>query len=118
MPKYTYACPSCQATEQKFASLGDKTQECPFCHSTMYRQMPKIKSPKVTEVVDKYSNKKHVEDQEAVLKERKLDYYWSVEVPKMVDSGIYALDTMLEKGWVEFNEKGELVTITKPPGKR
>lgn len=117
MPKYTYECDGCRSIMQKFASVKDKTQECPECGAIMHRCMPKIKSPKVTETVDKYSNKKHVDDQESILKERKLDFYWNVEVPKMVDSGVYALDTMLEKGWVYYDEKGNLVTRTKPPEK-
>lgn len=117
MPKYTYICDFCDIEMQRFASVDDKTITCPKCHEDMSRQMPKLKAPKVTETIDKYSNKKHIEDQGAVLKERKLDYYWSVEVPKMVDSGIYELETMLEQDWVYYNEKNELVTRTKPPQK-
>lgn len=116
MPKYTYACQSCGKQIQKFASIKDSTLVCE-CGNTMNRKMPNLKPPKVTEVVDKYSNKKHIQDQKDILNERKLDYYWAHEVPKMVESGIYALDTMLEKGWVFYDEKGNLVTRTKPPQK-
>lgn len=116
MPKYTYNC-ECGKSIQMFASVKDKTQTCE-CGKQMKRQMPKLKAPKVTEVVDKYSNKKHIQDQKEILNERKLDYYWSVEVPKMVNSGVYALDTMLEKDWVYYDEKGNLVTRTKPPQKQ
>lgn len=116
MPKYTYKCPKCNSELQKFASISDKTIPCE-CGNDMQRQMPKIKGPKVTETVDKYTNKKHIDDQESIRKERKLDYYWKHEVPKMVESGVYGLDTMLEKGWVYYDEKGNLVTRTKPPEK-
>ena len=83
----------------------------------MIRQMPKLKAPKVTETVDKYVNQKRMQDHEEIVHERKLDYYWEIEVPKMVNSGVYGLDTMLEKGWVYYDEKGNLVTRTKPPQK-
>lgn len=79
--------------------------------------MPTIRGLKNTETVDKFTNKKHFSDQKEIINERKLDYYWEVEVPKMVNSGIYELDTMLEQGWVYYNEKNELVTRTKPPQK-
>jgi hypothetical protein len=83
----------------------------------MDRQMPNLRGLKNTETIDKYSNKKHVVDQKEIVNERKLDYYWEVEVPKMVNSGTYELETMLEQNWVFYNEKGELVTRTKPPQK-
>jgi len=117
MPKYTYECLNCQTTTQKFANIKDKTQECPKCCADMDRKMPKLKAAKVTEIVDKYSNKKQIQDQKEVLLERKLDYYWKHEVPKMVESGIYGLDTMVEKGWVYYDEKHNLITRTKPPQK-
>ena len=116
MPKYTYKCSTCNKEVQKFASISDTIISC-TCGEDMSRKMPIIKSPKVTEVIDKYSNKKHVEDQKSKLQERKLDYYWKHEVPKMVDSGVYALDTMLEQDWVYYDEKGSLVTRIKPPQK-
>ena len=97
--------------------MSDKTCKCPKCQGLMNRKMPNLKPPKVTEVVDKYSNKKHVDDQKSVLQERKLDYYWKHEVPKLVDSGIYGLDTMLQQGWVYYDEKHNLITRTKPPEK-
>lgn len=116
MPKYTYVCRKCKKELQKFASIKDKTIPCD-CGDTMNRQMPKLKAPKVTETVDKYTNKKHLDDQDNIRKERKLDYYWKHEVPKMVDSGTYSLETMLDQGWVFYDEKGNLVTRTKPPQK-
>jgi hypothetical protein len=79
--------------------------------------MPNLSGLKNTETVDKFTNKKRVENQEDILKERKADHYWEQVVPKLVESGTYSLETMLEQGWVYYNEKNELVTRTKPPQK-
>lgn len=116
MPKYVYKCQKCGKSTEKYASVKCKTIDCE-CGEQMKRQMPKLRGLKTTETVDKYTNKKHVTDHKQVLDERKLDYYWSVEVPKMVNSGTYSIETMLEQNWVYYNEKGELVTRTKPPQK-
>ena len=115
MAKYTFTCPACNKVEQKFANPS-ATVTCE-CGHEMSKQMPKLAGLKTTEVVDKYTNQKHVADQKQVLAERKLDYYWEKLVPEMVNSGTYSLDTMLEKGWVYYDEKKNLVTRTKPPQK-
>lgn len=117
MPKYTFACPKCESLEQKITDISTNNIKCHVCGSDMVRQMPILKGLKTTEVIDKYTNKKHTVDQKEKLTERKLDYYWAIEVPKLVNSGIYELGTMLQQGWVYYNEKGELVTRTKPPQK-
>ena len=83
----------------------------------MKRALPNIGGIQTNELVDKYSNKSLVADHKEILNERKQDYYWSVEVPKMVESGIYELDTMLEREWVYYDEKHNLITRTKPPQK-
>jgi hypothetical protein len=83
----------------------------------MKRQLPKIRGLKNTETVDKFTNRKHISDQKEIVAERKADYYWEVEVPKMVASGTYSLETMLEQDWVYYDEKGNLVTRNKPPQK-
>ena len=116
MPKYTFTCPHCGSSLQKFANVSSKTTPCE-CGEEMSREMPKIAGIKTTELVDKYTNKRHIVDQKQILQERKLDYYWSKLVPEMVDSGTYTLETMLEKGWVYYDEKKNLVTRTKPPQK-
>lgn len=118
MPKYTFECPHCESLEQKITDISVKEIKCHHCGKQMVRQMPILKGIKTTEVIDKYTNKKHVSDHKEQIKERKEDYYWSVEVPKLVNSGIYELGTMLQQGWVYFNEKNELVTRTKPPTKQ
>ena len=117
MPKYTYTCKKCGNSRQKYASVSCKIIECE-CGESMNRDMPKLSGIKTTETVDKFTNKKHILDHENILKERKADHYWEVIVPEMVNSGTYTIETMIEQGWVSFNEKGELITNTKPPEKR
>jgi hypothetical protein len=116
MPKYTFACESCGKILQKYASIDTSDISCE-CGQGMQRKMPSISGMKSTEVVDKLLNKKHFIDQDNSMKERKLQYYWEIEVPKMVNSGTYSLETMIEQGWVYYNEKQELVTRTAPPQK-
>jgi hypothetical protein len=117
MPKYTWKCSECGNTKSAYSSSIIKTIECEDCDGKMKRQLPSLRGVKTTETVDKFFNKRHVDDQKNILQERKLDYYWEVEVPKMVNSGTYELSTMLEQGWVYYDEKGNLVTRTKPPQK-
>lgn len=113
MPKYTFTCPNCGLSLQKFASINSKTISCQ-CGKDMNREMPKIADVRSTEIVDKYTNKKHVVDQKKIIEERKLDHYWEKLVPQMVNSGTYTIETMLEKGWVYYDEKHNLITRTKP----
>ena len=114
MPKYTFTCDSCGKSKQIYTSMKTKQCQCE-CGEEMHRQLPNIGGTQVNELHDKYTNKTLVQDHKDILAERKLDYYWEVEVPKMVNSGTYELDTMIEKGWVYYDEKGNLVTRTKPP---
>lgn len=116
MPKYTYKCDICGKSKQQYAQLTQLTIDCE-CGNTMKRKMPNISPVRTTETVDKLTNKKNLQDHDEILAERKSDYYWGVVVPEMVDSGTYLLETMLEQNWVYYNEKGELVTRTKPPQK-
>ena len=113
MPKYTFLCNKCGKSLQKYLPTSQRFSQCD-CGENVERQLPKVAPPKTTECVDKMFNRKHVADQDNQMKERKLDYYWEVEVPKMVNSGIYSIETMLEQGWIYYNEKGELTTRTKP----
>ena len=113
MPKYTFVCDKCGKSVQKYTSSSQRFNVCE-CGNKVERQMPNLAGTKTTETVDKLLNKKHVIDQDASMKERKLTYYWEVEVPSMVNSGVYSIETMLEQGWVYYNEKGELITRTKP----
>jgi len=83
----------------------------------MKRALPNIRGIQTNELIDKYSNKSLVANHKEIINERKQDHYWAVDVPNMVDSGIYTLETMLEKEWVYYDEKGNLTTRTKPPQK-
>lgn len=117
MPKYTFECGACKSTVQKFVAVDKKTAKC-RCGNGMNRKMPKLSGhAQVTETVDKYTNRKWKQDQEDILEERKADYFWSVEVPRFVNSGTYSIETMLEMGWIYFNDKEEVQIRTKPPQK-
>lgn len=116
MPKYTFICPKCNKSKQTYVPTNKVSIECE-CGAAMNRKLPNIRGTQVNELHDKYTNKSLVQDHKEILNERKQDYYWSVEVPKMVNSGTYELDTMLERDWVYYDEKGNLVTRTKPPQK-
>ena len=113
MPKYTFVCPKCHTSFQKYASVKNTSAPCE-CGDEASRQMPNISGTRCTETVDKLLNRKHTADQAKTTQERKLNHYWTVEVPNMVNSGIYSIETMLQQGWVYYNEKGELTTRTKP----
>ncbi len=116
MPKYTFRCESCSEEKQIYVSTS--TKQCPCdCGGDMNRQIPQIGGIQVNELMDKYTNKSLITGHKEIIQERKLDHYWAVEVPNMVNSGTYALDTMLEREWVFYDEKGDLITRTKPPQK-
>lgn len=117
MPKYTFICPDCNNIKQTYISVKKSSIDCDVCGGLMNRSLPNIGGIQTNELHDKYTNKSLVQDHKEIVNERKQDYYWSVEVPKMVNSGVYELETMLEKGWVYYDEKGQLVTRTKPPQK-
>lgn len=117
MPKYTFECQGCHTRTQKYTNSYTKDIVCPECFALANRIFPNISGARTTETVDKLLNRKHIVDQPNAMKERKLDYYWEFEVPKLVDSGIYSVETMLEQGWIFYNEKGELVIRTAPPQK-
>jgi copper chaperone CopZ len=90
--------------------------KCDKCGNEMNRELPNITSTtEVREVVDPYTNTTWIKDQQDLLKKRKEDYYWEVEVPRFVEK--YSIETCLEQGWLVYNDKGELV-INKPPSKR
>lgn len=85
----------------------------------MKRQMPKLGGQsQVNETVDEYTGITWKDGQRDAIKERKDKYYWEVEVPRMVNSGTYSIETMLEMGWVYFNDKDEMCVNNKPPSER
>ena len=119
MPKYTFTCSACNFSSQFYVSSKVKEKECLECWNMMKRQVPKLSgNSNVTETVNKYTNTSHRRDHSKIMKERQDEYYWTVEVPRMVASGTYSLETMLENGWVYFNDKKEMVVNDKPPHRR
>jgi hypothetical protein len=114
MAKYRYTCNSCAKTVEKYASL---TQEfsCQHCGSPLTREFPNLGSKKVTEVVDSFTNIRHEDDHKKQLEDRRTEYFWDVEVPRLVQT--YSTETCLQEGWLVYNEKGELV-IGKPSKKK
>lgn len=113
MPKFTFLCDSCKKSIQKTVSLETRQCQCE-CGNQMNRQLPNLRGIKTTELVDKFMGKSLVEDQDLLQKERMLDFYWKYEVPKMVKSGIYSIETMVEKNWIYLDEKQQVVIRTKP----
>lgn len=116
MPKYIFLCNSCATKTHKYVPTTVETIPCATCGEVMKRELPNTNSAtEVREIVDPYTNRKWGKDHEAVMKKRKEDHYWEVEVPRLVEK--YSVETCLEQGWLVYNDKGELV-INKPPSKR
>jgi hypothetical protein len=116
MPKFRYQCKTCNVSELRLVSNKDKQVLCKTCQTLMDRQMPNLVGQEVRETVDPLLNTSWKQDQKDILKERKEDYYWSVEVPRLVQT--HGLQTCLEQGWVWIDDKGQMHVHTKPPGKR
>ena len=115
MPKYNFTCTKCSTKTHKYVPISVETIIC-SCGEVMSRDLPNTNSPtEVRELVDPYTNITWGKDHEAVMKKRKDDHYWEVEVPRLVQT--YSIETCLEQGWLIYNDKGELV-INKPPSKR
>ncbi len=116
MPKYNFTCKSCSTKTHKYVPTTVETIPCPECKELMTRDMPNTNSAtEVREVVDSYTGTTWGKDHEAVMKKRKDDHFWEVEVPRLVEK--YSVQTCLEEGWLVYNDKGELV-IGKSPSKR
>lgn len=115
MAKYKFFCSNCNLEVEKFTSPKIDCIPCSICSQSMIRQFPHIGSKKVTETVDAYCNVRQEEDQTKKTKDRKTEYFWEHEVPRLVQH--YSTQTCLEEGWLVYNDKGELV-INKPPSKR
>lgn len=114
MAKYTFLCEKCGKSKQLITSVKTKTIQCE-CGEPMTRQLPNIAGQQVMETVDTFTNTKRADNHDEMIKKRRDDYYWEVEVPRFIQT--YSTATCLEQGWLVYNEKGELV-INKPPSKR
>lgn len=123
MPKYTFECPKCGRSEQSYVPTHVKTISCYVCapdkETWMKRKLPTLSgNPDITEVIDDYTGKTVKQDQSTMVKERHDKYYWGVEVPRMVKSGVYGVDTMLENGWIWFDDHNHMQIHDKPPSER
>lgn len=119
MAKYTFKCKTCGWSGQKFASAISISTTCEKCSGVADRQLPTLNGPaNVTEVVDKYTGLAIRPDQKEQVKSRRDEYYWTVEVPRMVASGIYSVETMLENEWIYLDDDGKVHIQSKPPHKR
>lgn len=114
MPKYTYTC-TCGKSKKSYQPSDISSILCE-CGGEMTRQMPTTSRADVKEVVDSFMGLSIDPDQDAILKERKLDYYWAVEVPRLCNQ--YSPAHCLTNGWMYIDEKGQLQIHTKPPHKR
>lgn len=120
MPKYVFKCDS-EHTISKYVPIKCSTIPCEedSCSKTMHRQMPVLNGPSnVTEVINKYTGITHTQDHKEKIDARKAEYYWTVEVPRFVASGIYTLETMLENGWVWVDDNLHVHTQIVPPHRR
>lgn len=115
MPKFRFKCSNCNIEMEKYVSIKTESLSCASCSKEMTRQFPSNGSQKVLEVVDQFTNVKHTPDQVKEDKARKTEYFWEVEVPRLIQT--YGIQTCLEEKWLVYNDKGELV-INKPPSKR
>lgn len=116
MPKYTFHCSICGHNRQKVTSASVREIECTNCLNRATRIPPTLNGPSnVTEVVDEYTGIVRRRDQQEEVKQRRDEYYWSVEVPRFVQSGTYSVKTMLENNWIYFDDKEQMHIRTKPP---
>ena len=115
MPKYIFLCQKCFNKIHKYVSSTVEEVPC-TCGEQMTRQLPNVEGQtEVRELIDPYTNIRHMKDQDEIMKDRREQHYWNVEVPRLVEK--YSLATCIEQKWLIFNDKGELV-INKPPSKR
>jgi hypothetical protein len=119
MPKYTFLCSSCSSEVQMYVPPLVKEVPCKACQGSMNRQMPTLNGPSnVREVVDKNTGITWTDGQQEMIKDRKDEYYWTIEVPRFVNSGTYSLETMLENQWITVDDAGKIHINNKPPNKR
>lgn len=111
MAKYRFQCEKCGTIALCYVSTETETLDCKACGANAKRLFPGGGATKVTEIVDPFLNVRHEEDHRKQLENRRIEHFWDVEVPRLVQT--YSTETCLEEGWLVYNEKGELV-IGKP----
>lgn len=117
MAKFTFKCNKCGKAQQRYVGLRLLELPCE-CGSTMQRQLPQTSHSTTYEKPDKESGRKWIEDQPEILKARKEKFFWEVEVPRLVASGTYTIETMVENGWISISDDGKIVVNTKPVSQR
>jgi len=117
MAKRTYKCLRCERVQQL---VGPRSASvvCDTCGEIMVVQMPIVSKPTVHESPDKQSGKLWLDDHAQVMKDRKENYYWAVLVPRMVQSGVYSMETILQNGWAWIDDAGHMHVYDKPPSRR
>lgn len=111
MAKFRFHCQKCDSTVERYTTSTVESIICKECFSKASKLFPTIGSKKVTETVDPFLNVRHEEDHRKQLEDRRIEYFWDTEVPRLIQT--YSTQTCLEEGWLVYNEKGELV-IGKP----
>lgn len=119
MAKFTFKCETCDDEIQKNVFSLDSTFSCPKCNNPMRRLLPKLNgAPRVNELIDKHTGTVWQADQKEQVKLRQAEYYWTVEVPRFVASGVYSVETMLENSWITIDEKNQVHVNNVPPHRR
>lgn len=117
MPKYRFTCDTCEAGIVKYVPASTLSIVCSKCGADMTRQLPSSVEPStVKEVVDPYTNTRLPPDNKEILESRRSDYFWAVEVPRLVQE--YSPEHCLKEGWTYYDEQGNIKIHTKPPHKR
>lgn len=114
MAKYRFQCEKCSTIFERYASANTEALPCKECKANAKRLFPTIGSQQTTEIIDPFLNVRHEEDHRKQLENRRIEHFWDVEVPRLIQT--YSTQTCLEEGWLVYNEKGELV-IGKPQKK-
>lgn len=117
MARYTFICPTCMSTAQTYVPSTCLSVTC-SCGEEMIRQIPKVSKPTVHETPDKHSGKKLLENHAEEMRARKEKYFWEVEVPRLVQSGTYTMETMVGNQWITMLDDKTFTVNTKPPSQR
>lgn len=116
MPKYKFIC-RCGAEVVKYTSASTSSIKCNACNQAMKRQIPSsVEQAAVKELVDAYTGVYLPPDNKEILDARRSEYFWKVEVPRLVNE--YPVEHCLQEGWLYVDEQGKLQVQTKPPHKR
>jgi hypothetical protein len=77
-----------------------------------------VGASEVRETVNAGTGVRWKQDQPDMIKQRHDEYFWSHEVPRLVASGTYSVQTMVEQGWIWFDDNKQMQVYAKPPHRR